>query len=128
MPSSGLPNKPAIWFLNAQIPRVGQYLTGTCWLSGCGELDTFEILSPNNTRLIATLHDSTGRGFSDYFERPVELYTKAAVLMYNDSVTIQILPSDFHIGTSISEAQIEQIQTDSEWESAPMAALKLASS
>jgi hypothetical protein len=127
MPSSAPPNKPAIWFLNGQIPRVGQYLPGTCWLSGCGELDTFEILSPNNTRLIATLHDSTGGGFSDYFARPVELYTKAAVLMHNDTVIIQTLPSDFDFG-SISESQIEQFQTDSEWESAPMADLKLASS
>lgn len=54
---------PAIWMLNSQIPRTGQYLSQpgcSCWSSGCGELDIVETLSAGNTRLISTVHSSAG--------------------------------------------------------------------
>lgn len=43
---------PAIWFLNAQIPRTEQYGSCSCWASGCGELDVFETLDSGDTRYI----------------------------------------------------------------------------
>jgi hypothetical protein len=38
---------PAIWLLNAQVPRCGQYVASecSCWTSGCGEFDIFEVLT-----------------------------------------------------------------------------------
>ena len=36
---------PAIWLLNAKIPRTLQYgdASCSCWKTGCGEMDLFEI-------------------------------------------------------------------------------------
>lgn len=57
---------PAIWLLNAHIPRTSQYSNNgncSCWNSGCGEFDIFEV--KNNTKstvnnLYTTLHDYQG--------------------------------------------------------------------
>lgn len=57
---------PAIWLLNAHIPRTSQYSTNancSCWRSGCGEFDIFEV--KNNTestvnKLFSTIHDYQG--------------------------------------------------------------------
>lgn len=40
-------NMPAIWMLNALIPRILQYGQSecSCWASGCGEFDIFEVFS-----------------------------------------------------------------------------------
>jgi hypothetical protein len=43
-------NMPAIWALNSQIPRTEQYGACSCWKSGCGEVDIYEVLDPGNTR------------------------------------------------------------------------------
>jgi hypothetical protein len=127
MPSAAQPDMPAIWFLNGQIPRVGQYLPGNCWASGCGEMDIFEVLANGTNYLTPTVHAEFHGGFNDYFVRPTDVFTKAAILMNDDTVFIQILPSDFQISTSISAAQIQQLQSNSNWESNNMASLKLVS-
>ena len=127
MPNTALPDKPAIWFLNAQIPRVGQYLTGNCWESGCGEMDIFEVLSNGSSYLIPTVHAQFHGGFNDFFVRPTDVVTKAAILMNDDTVIIQILPIQFQISSSISAAQIQQLQSNSDWDSSNMASLKLVS-
>ncbi|KAK6204464.1 putative TOS1-like glycosyl hydrolase-domain-containing protein [Scheffersomyces amazonensis] len=59
-------NMPAIWLLNANIPRTAQYsdnVNCSCWRSGCGEFDIFEV--KNNTQsevnqLFTTIHDYQG--------------------------------------------------------------------
>ncbi|KAK6465162.1 protein precursor [Scheffersomyces coipomensis] len=59
-------NMPAIWLLNANIPRTAQYSSNvncSCWRSGCGEFDIFEV--KNNTaslvnQLFTTIHDYQG--------------------------------------------------------------------
>lgn len=43
-------NMPAIWALNAKVPRTQQYGACSCWDSGCGEFDIFEVLDPGNIR------------------------------------------------------------------------------
>lgn len=60
-------NMPAIWLLNAHIPRTAQYsdnVNCSCWRSGCGEFDIFEVKNgttePNH--LYATIHDYQGTG------------------------------------------------------------------
>lgn len=60
-------NMPAIWLLHASIPRTSQYPTNTncsCWSSGCGEFDIFEILNnTESTHLYSTIHDYQGTGY-----------------------------------------------------------------
>lgn len=55
---------PAIWLLNAHIPRTSQYGTDaycSCWNSGCGEFDIFEVMNSTTTdQLYSTLHDYQG--------------------------------------------------------------------
>ncbi|RLV93632.1 GPI-anchored protein 52 [Spathaspora sp. JA1] len=59
-------NMPAIWLLNAQIPRTAQYsndVNCSCWRSGCGEFDIFEVMNVTEyTHLYSTLHDYQGTG------------------------------------------------------------------
>ncbi|KAI5953843.1 hypothetical protein CANMA_004681 [Candida margitis] len=73
-------NMPAIWLLNAQIPRTAQYSSNvncSCWRSGCGEFDIFEVMnSTDYTHLYSTVHDyqgtgdiETGMAISSYIER-----------------------------------------------------------
>jgi hypothetical protein len=59
---------PAIWLLNANIPRTSQYSNNvncSCWRSGCGEFDIFEVKNNTNSlvdRLFTTIHDYQGTG------------------------------------------------------------------
>ncbi|KAK9473791.1 protein TOS1 [Dipodascopsis tothii] len=96
---------PAIWFLNAKIPRTQQYGDCSCWNYGCGELDVFEVLNSGNNRLTNHLHtyqgsgsSSGGGGSTDYFERPTSGTMKAAVIFDGSSSNIYIAELD----TSVS--------------------------
>ncbi|KAL9008758.1 MAG: hypothetical protein Q9173_006150, partial [Seirophora scorigena] len=87
---------PGIWLLNAQIPLTSQYGTNpscSCWTSGCGEFDLFEVLDSGNARCKSTLHMAPAGGSSDYFRRPENGTIKAAVLFLgkNESARIQVL-------------------------------------
>lgn len=87
---------PGIWLLNAQIPLTSQYGTNpscSCWTSGCGEFDLFEVLDSGNHRCKSTLHMAPAGGSSDYFNRPKNDNMKAAVLFLgsNESARIQVL-------------------------------------
>lgn len=57
---------PAIWLLNAKIPRTAQYSNNvncSCWRSGCGEFDVFEIMNTTEAlNLYSTVHDYQGTG------------------------------------------------------------------
>ena len=62
---------PAIWIMNAKIALTSQYGENqqcSCWSTGCGELDVFEVLDTGNTRCKSTLHMAPAGGSSDYFE------------------------------------------------------------
>ncbi|KAF0277004.1 hypothetical protein D499_0Z00460 [Hanseniaspora uvarum DSM 2768] len=94
---------PAVWLLNAKIPRTLQYGNAecSCWSTGCGELDLFEVLSSGEDKLISHIHDGQGdngssyggSGSSDYFDRPTSGTMKAAVIFSSDS-SIQIVKLD----------------------------------
>lgn len=88
---------PAIWMLNAQIPRTLQYGAAdcSCWTSGCGEFDLFEVLDAGNTRCKSTVHGNSAGGDSDYFVRPTGKTMKAAVLMINENAHLQVLSDDY---------------------------------
>lgn len=109
MPSDGSKgfnaDMPAIWALNAKIPRTLQYgeSTCSCWKTGCGELDLFEILHSGSDKLIAHLHSGQGSngsgygggGSQDYFERPTDKSIKAAVILTGKEIVIKIVDDDF---------------------------------
>jgi hypothetical protein len=109
------PDMPAIWLLNAKIPRTLQYgdASCSCWSTGCGELDLFEILAEGDDKLISHIHDGQGNdgtqtgggGSQDYFKRPTSGSFKGAVI-FNSDKTIQIAQvddADFSSGLSSSQ-------------------------
>ncbi|KOS19595.1 Protein TOS1 [Escovopsis weberi] len=87
---------PALWALNGRIPRTAQYESCSCWDSGCGELDIFEVLAPGDVKCKSTIHLANGGGSSDYFNRPVDRFIKVAVVFDESkaSVSIKVLPDN----------------------------------
>lgn len=109
---------PGIWLLNAQIPLTSQYGTNpgcSCWTSGCGEFDLFEILDTGNFRCKSTLHMAPAGGSSDYFQRPEKSTIKAAVLFAGSqqSAHIQVLDDGQSFDESLAASVIEAIGKDS---------------
>lgn len=105
---------PALWILNAQIPRTLQYGKAecSCWKSGCGEFDILEVLDSGNHRCKSTFHGQVAGGSSYYFERPTGAPIKVAVLFdpASSSATIKIMGNDLEFGPVISAATVGQIQ------------------
>jgi hypothetical protein len=97
---------PAIWTLNAQIPNTLQYgeATCSCWESGCGEWDIFEVLDSGNTKAKSTFHGNPSGGDSNYFVRPTDSTIKAAVIFDGNSNSghIVVLPDDTVLDDSIT--------------------------
>ncbi len=83
---------PAIWMLNAQIPRTVQYGSAecSCWESGCGEFDIAEALSSGSGYLKSTFHTNTPGGDSDYLLRPTSGTMKLAVVFDSNEATAHI--------------------------------------
>ncbi|KAI9784773.1 MAG: target of Sbf [Geoglossum umbratile] len=102
---------PAIWFLNGQIGRTLQYGKPecSCWKTGCGEFDVFEVLDSGNFRCKSTIHSgSHSGGDSNYFTRPTGGFIKAAILFDGptNSISIQLLDSSTAIPGSLTQAQV----------------------
>lgn len=98
---------PAIWLMNAQIPLTSQYGENpdcSCWTSGCGEFDLFEILDSNNFRCKSTLHMAPAGGSSDWFMRPTGDSITAAVVFAgsNEVAAIRILDQGQSFDVSLS--------------------------
>ncbi|KAI9881808.1 MAG: target of Sbf, partial [Watsoniomyces obsoletus] len=75
---------PAAWILNADIPRTAQYANPaqcSCWTSGCGEFDIFEVLDSGNMKCKSTWHGAKSHGDSNYFARPTSGSQKAVVIL-----------------------------------------------
>ena len=118
MPSDGSSgfnaDMPAVWLLNAKIPRTLQYgdSSCSCWKTGCGELDLFEILSSGSNKLISHLHDGQGAssntnngggGSQDYFARPTSGSLKAAVIFTSNEIHIVQVDDSTNFGSSLDE-------------------------
>ncbi|EXJ56984.1 hypothetical protein A1O7_07328 [Cladophialophora yegresii CBS 114405] len=99
---------PAAWILNAQIPRTIQYGKCSCWDSGCGEFDVFEVLDPGNQKCKSTWHGIKSKGDSNWFQRPISGPKKVAVVFDGGASTahIIVLPDDFSFDSIVSEATI----------------------
>ncbi|KAK3112231.1 target of Sbf [Teratosphaeriaceae sp. CCFEE 6253] len=102
---------PAIWSLNALIPRTLQYGAAdcSCWTSGCGEFDLFEVLAPGDKRMKSTLHGNVAGGDSDYFERPEGSTKKAVMVLYNDNIHLKLLDDSYEFGSSLDSNAISDI-------------------
>ncbi|KAK4550060.1 hypothetical protein LTR36_003027 [Oleoguttula mirabilis] len=102
---------PAIWMLNALIPRTLQYglEACSCWESGCGEFDVFEVLAAGDTRMKSTLHGNIAGGDSDYFARPTTKTMKAALVLYNNNIHIKTLDDDTDFGSTMDSDTISDI-------------------
>lgn len=103
-------DKPSIWLLNAQIPRTLQYGKAecSCWKTGCGELDLFEVISSGQTMMLSHLHDKqagNGGGLSDWFQRPLTNSVKMAVVFKDLNIHILEVNQDF--GSSLDEATVD---------------------
>lgn len=103
---------PAIWMLNALIPQTQQYGSCSCWDSGCGEFDLFEVLDSGNTRCKSTFQMSKygkSGGNSDYFERPTSGTITAVVVLTGDngSAHIKVLGDGHSFDTTLSAKDIE---------------------
>lgn len=112
-----LSDSPAWWFLNAAIPRVLQYgndrdnIPCSCWSTGCGEFDAFEVLGRGEERAKSTIHrpGNLEGGDSNYFRRPVGRTLKFAVVFYDFNITATVLDDDFVFGEGLEEDVIREI-------------------
>ncbi|KAM0692892.1 hypothetical protein Q7P36_007449 [Cladosporium allicinum] len=104
-------NMPAIWMLNAQIPRTLQYGNAecSCWTSGCGEFDIFEVLAPGDKRMKSTLHGNNQGGSSDYFDRPCDNTIKAVMVMKDNDIHIKILDDSTEFGSTMDSKTISDV-------------------
>jgi hypothetical protein len=116
-----LSDAPAWWFLNAAIPRVLQYgndrdnIPCSCWSTGCGEFDAFEVLGRGEERAKSTIHrqGNIEGGDSNYFRRPVGQTLKFAVVFYGYNITATVLDDEFVFGEGLEESVIsEMVQYD----------------
>ncbi|EEQ88880.2 uncharacterized protein BDCG_04000 [Blastomyces dermatitidis ER-3] len=102
---------PAAWILNAAIPRTLQYGKAecSCWKTGCGEFDVFEILDAGNMRAKSTLHGNISGGDSHFFERPSGKTVKLAVVFNaaGSSVHIKILDDSFEFKPTLDGEEVE---------------------
>jgi hypothetical protein len=101
---------PAIWMLNAEIPRTLQYGNAacSCWESGCGEFDVAETLNSGSNYLKSTLHTNTPGGSSDYIVRPTSSTMKLAVVFSssNSTIQVQVLPNSTDFTSSLTLSDI----------------------
>jgi hypothetical protein len=99
---------PAAWILNAEVPRTLQYGDCSCWKSGCGEFDVFEVLNSGNQKAISAWHGLNSKGDSSWFARPTGKTLKAAVFLDGSSSTshIVVLPDSTNFDTSLSDSAV----------------------
>lgn len=111
---------PAVWFLNAQIPRTVQYgpKSCSCWATGCGEFDVFEVLDSGNDKLTNHLHTGQGSddgqhgggGSNDYFDRPTDGTLKAAVIFDGNDGGVSITKIGDDVKTFDSDYDIDTVK------------------
>ena len=104
-------NMPAIWMLNAQIPRTLQYGNEdcSCWSTGCGEFDMFEVLAPGDQRAKSTLHGNKSGGDSNYFARPEGSTIKVGMILYDDNIHIKVLDDSISFDSEMDPSVIDDI-------------------
>ena len=121
-------NMPAIWMLNAQVPRTLQYGNEdcSCWSSGCGEFDMFEVLAPGDSRAKSTLHGNKAGGDSNYFSRPASGTIKVAMILYDDCIHIKVLDNNTEFPSTMDGSVIDDILGSTSMDSSTVSLFSLA--
>lgn len=104
---------PGMWLLNAQIPLTSQYGTNSdcsCWTSGCGEFDLFEVLDHGNVRCKSTLHMAPAGGSSDWFMRPTNDTITAAIVFagQDQGILVKVLDGQQGFEGSLGKEVVEE--------------------
>jgi hypothetical protein len=110
---------PAIWLLNAQIPRTLQYPTNAnclCWALGCGEFDIFEVMNTTESgNLYLTVHDYQGTGDINnglqaygYIERDTHATMKGGVAFDLKGNAVVFMSNSTLIDATISAATLNK--------------------
>lgn len=114
-----LADQPALWMLNARVPRTSQYGACSCFRTGCGEFDVFEVLAPGGAKCKSTLHSdaSSSGGDSNFFHRPAgEEPVTVAVTYDSASRSVSVKVVDWAAGApfpaGLSAAQIGDLAAD----------------
>ncbi|KAG0670679.1 hypothetical protein C6P40_005233, partial [Pichia californica] len=108
---------PAIWLLNAQIPRTSQYpLNANCtsWNSGSGEFDIFEVMNyTERNHFFSTIHDFQGSGDIGtglqnwgYLERTPDSTMIGGVVFGEDKTITVFLSNSTSIDSTISNSDL----------------------
>lgn len=100
---------PALWALNGRIPRSAQYKSCSCWATGCGELDIFEVLDLGGNKCMTQIHSAKSPGNANWFARPVDTYAKVGVIFSEASASVVIveLPSDTDFSLALKDTLVE---------------------
>lgn len=77
---------PAIWIENTRVPYTQQYGACSCWDSGCGEWDIFEILHAGKEKAEITFHLDPPAGDANWMQRPVDQNAPIKVAVWFDPV------------------------------------------
>lgn len=123
-------NMPAIWLLNAHIPRTAQYamdVNCSCWRSGCGEFDIFEVLNTTDvSNLYSSIHDyqgtddiETGMLVEGYIERDFEGTMVGGVVFDSKGLATVFMSNSTSFDQNITASEVNSwvkadgtIQTD----------------
>lgn len=114
---------PAIWLLNDHIARTSQYPTNancSCWASGCGEYDIFEVMNgTERNHLYSTFH--TFQGIEDlgtgiqaygYIPRDTKNTMKGGVVFDSAGNTITFMSNDTAFDLNITASDINSILSE----------------
>ncbi|KAH3679271.1 hypothetical protein WICMUC_001095 [Wickerhamomyces mucosus] len=110
-------NLPAIWLLNANIPRTSQYPSNencSCWATGCGEFDIFEVMNQTEaTHFYSTIHDYQGTGDigtglqnHGWIQREYGSVMKGGVVFGTDGTVAVFLSNSTSIDSTISGSDL----------------------
>lgn len=112
-------NMPAIWLLNAHIPRTSQYPSNancSCWSTGCGEFDIFEVMNTTQSdRLYSTVHDYQGSGDIQlglqaygYLSRDFSGSMRGGVVFDSNGTATVFMNNETSIDVNVSGAALDQ--------------------
>ncbi|EXJ53513.1 uncharacterized protein A1O5_13289 [Cladophialophora psammophila CBS 110553] len=80
----------------------------SCWDSGCGEFDIFEVLDSGGQKCKSTWHNAHAKGDSNWIQRPITGTQKAAVIFDGDAsiAHIVLLPADTDFSTNLARTTV----------------------
>lgn len=111
---------PAIWLLNDHIPRTAQYPTNSncsCWASGCGEFDIFEVMNgTERNHFYSTFHSfqgienlQVGIQSYGYIPRDTDNAMKGGAIFDSSGNVITFLSNSTKFDSTLSYSDIHSI-------------------